>query len=503
LDKIHILQLGNEDWNHRYCLPDYVCLTCSRHLEEKPKRPFDLVFCDRYIRSDEFPLLEEAIKTYCYYVVGSDRHESLSEKRLFACKMGKRIRREQLQDFLMHEARNYFAKPYGEKFKLRDLAVAQDFQGEVLWNGNYSVELTGDFGDTLHQIVFWRNQIPIFEGQAIDLWLEFAKDPQVEISMTVTQFVMGSVSDVQNVWNFSQEELLGVVTIDNEKPDGLTFFSLNAKGRGRLEIISLHDRYSRRGHGVFLPGGRRYVTADREEVFAYFDPGDRKPPLNVYFSGYKTMEGFEGYHLMHRWKAPFLLLSEARLEGGAFYMGSREYEQQIEKILQGCLQELGFCTDELVLSGLSMGTYGALYYGCVLQPHALILGKPLTSMGDVAANERLLRPGGFPTSLDLLMYHRGSMDGEAIRQMNQRFWSRFDGADWSKTKFIISYMIEDDYDPGAYQKLLEHLSSAGVQVYGKGLHGRHNDDTGGIVGWFTSQYEKVLNEDFDRGKQEK
>jgi accessory secretory protein Asp2 len=184
-------------------------------------------------------------------------------------------------------------------------------------------------------------------------------------------------------------------------------------------------------------------------------------------------------------------------------MGSREYEQQIEKILQGCLQELGFCTDELVLSGLSMGTYGALYYGCVLQPHALILGKPLASMGDVAANERLLRPGGFPTSLDLLMYHRGSMDGEAIRQMNQRFWSRFDGADWSKTKFIISYMIEDDYDPGAYQKLLEHLSSAGVQVYGKGLHGRHNDDTGGIVGWFTSQYERVLNEDFDRGKQEK
>jgi accessory secretory protein Asp2 len=145
-----------------------------------------------------------------------------------------------------------------------------------------------------------------------------------------------------------------------------------------------------------------------------------------------------------------------------------------------------------------MGTYGALYYGCALKPHAIILGKPLASMGDVASNERLFRPGGFPTSLDLLMYNRGSMDNDAVGQLNERFWSRFDAADWSMTKFIISYMIEDDYDPNAYQNLLEHLSSSGVQVYGKGLHGRHNDDTGGIVGWFTSQYENVLKEDFAR-----
>jgi accessory secretory protein Asp2 len=64
-------------------------------------------------------------------------------------------------------------------------------------------------------------------------------------------------------------------------------------------------------------------------------------------------------------------------------------------------------------------------------------------------------------------------------------------------------MIEDDYDPSAYQTLLEHLSSSGVQVYGKGLHGRHNDNTGGIVGWFTSQYENVLKEDFGRRMHER
>ena len=64
-------------------------------------------------------------------------------------------------------------------------------------------------------------------------------------------------------------------------------------------------------------------------------------------------------------------------------------------------------------------------------------------------------------------------------------------------------MIEDDYDADAYQMLISHMQSEGVQIYGKGLHGRHNDNTGGIVNWFLDQYEKVLNEDFGRGKGKK
>ena len=58
----------------------------------------------------------------------------------------------------------------------------------------------------------------------------------------------------------------------------------------------------------------------------------------------------------------------------------------------------------MILSGISMGAYGALYYGCDIKPHAMILGKPLVNIGNVALNEKYLRPGGFPTSLDVLHY---------------------------------------------------------------------------------------------------
>ena len=145
-----------------------------------------------------------------------------------------------------------------------------------------------------------------------------------------------------------------------------------------------------------------------------------------------------------------------------------------------------------------MGTFGALYYGCDIGPHAVILGKPLASIGNVAASEKRMRPGGFPTSLDVLMRLCGDTDEASVERLNARFWNKFDAADWSRTKFIVSYMIEDDYDADAYASLIEHLRSDGAELYGKGIHGRHNDNTGGIVNWFVDQFDKILREDFGR-----
>ena len=162
------------------------------------------------------------------------------------------------------------------------------------------------------------------------------------------------------------------------------------------------------------------------------------------------------------------------------------------------LNELGLTKDELVLSGASMGTFGSLYYGSKLSPHALLLAKPLANMGNVARNERILRAGGFATSLDILMKNYDNLSDEAIEQLNNRMWDRFDSADWSQTKFIISYLYEDDYDPDGYPSILSHLKSSGVEVYGKGSHGRHTDNSANVMAWFKSQYNNLLHDDFSR-----
>lgn len=500
-EKIRILQLGTQDWNKIYKLPGYVSLTFVEHFEDIPKKPYDLFFWDRDLYEDEIPILHKAVKAYTCYATERVTLEGV-QKDFFEEKKGKYLLDHEIASFLMEEARNYFPGSYGEKYSMRDLAIAQGFKGKVKWNGNYSVSLYGDYGKELKQIAFWCNNVPIDKGQAIELWLEYKKDPTVQIALSVTQFVQGSISDVQQRWFFTEEELEDLVVLDNQKDYGVIFVSLLASGEGALDIIALNDRYCRRGHGCFIPGGERYVASNREEAFCYFDPGDRKPPLNVYFSGYKTRQGFEGYNLMRSMGCPFLLIAEPRLEGGCFYMGTEEYESMVKGMIDKYQKELGFSKEEVILSGISMGTYGALYYGCDIQPHAMILGKPLASIGSVAANETLHRPGGFPTSLDMLKYLSGGMDRDSVSRLNHRFWDKFDAANWSKSKFVVAYMIEDDYDRTAYNDLIAHLKSEGVQLYGKGLHGRHNDATSGIVSWFVSQFKKVLREDFGRGIEE-
>lgn len=497
MDKIQVLQVGHKNWEKIYTLPDILEFHYVNTLKKPLPELYDLVFLDRTLSNDEIDCLYKSIKAYTLYI--TDQAE-MTDKMvwLFNSKKGRRIAKIDIQEFLLHDARNYFPKPYGEKFKFINMAIAQGFNGSVKWEGNYCVCLYGDFGTEFNQAAYWRNNNPLFEGQCLDLWLEYQKDEQVSIALSVTYITYGSFSDFPQKWWFSEEEVRQGIQIDNQLPEGTIFISVLAKGSGKLRIIGLHDRDSRRGWGNFLPGGEQYVTSKREEVFCYFDPGDMKPPLNVYFSGYKTKEGFEGYYLMRSMGCPFLLIAEARLEGGSFYMGSEEYETMLCGAIMKYVKELGFTPDQVILSGISMGSFGAMYYGCDIRPHAILLAKPLLNIGLVAAKEKLHRPGGFPTSLDILRYLCGSADEEAVRQLNQRFWEKFDRTDWGESKIIASYMIEDDYDDSAYPKLLSHIHSDGVQLYGKGFHGRHNDDSDRVVEWFSSRLKQILIEDFQR-----
>lgn len=496
-DVIRVLQLGSKDWSKCYELPKGMDWRYVQEFKAAPKAPYDIVFVDRELAEEEISPLMKATKAYTLFVTDST---VLSEEmsRFYACKKGKRIAEADIQNFLHKEARNYFAKPYGEKFEFKNLSIAQGFSGSITWNGNCGVTVQGDYGQEFGQIAFWRNTFLLLQGQAVEMWLEYEKDPSVEIALSVTQFKRGTISEVQQKWYFSEKELDDLVVLDNEMVAGQVFVSLLAKGTGTLKIIALHDRYSRRGHGMFLPGGERYVTSSREEFFYYFDPGDMKPPLNVYFSGYKTLQGFEGYNMMRSMGCPFLLIAEPRALGGCLYLGNEEYEKSLADIIRKYMSELGFSGEQVILSGISMGSFGALYYGKDILPHALIVGKPVTNVRVVAENERLRRPGGFPPALDMLYYLSGNFDGENIERVNAKFWDKFESTNWGNTKFVMAYMLEDDYDDRAYDMLISHLKADGVQVYGKGIHGRHNDATGAVVSWFKSQYEKILYEDFSR-----
>lgn len=162
---------------------------------------------------------------------------------------------------------------------------------------------------------------------------------------------------------------------------------------------------------------------------------------------------------------------------------------------------LHFNEKDLIFTGLSMGSYAALYYGCDFSPNSIIIGQPLTNLGSVAKNETIFRPEVFPTSLDILRQNGlCELSDVAVEELNNRFWKKFDRSKLEGTKIVSSYMKNDDYDKDAFSCLTTHSINKNNTIYGKGIEGRHNDNKDAIVNWYHLQYERILKEDFDRGE---
>ena len=203
--------------------------------------------------------------------------------------------------------------------------------------------------------------------------------------------------------------------------------------------------------------------------------------------------------MMKNLQCPFLLFSDPRLEGGAFYLGTEKLEDKIQATIQYYLDYLGLDRSDLILSGLSMGTFPALYYGSHFEPKGIVVGKPLTNLGTIAQRGRLEAPGVFPTSFDVLHLQTGGVSQKDMKDLDQRFWTRFKQADFSQTTFGLSYMKDEDMDSGAYDQLVETLCQTGAKILSKGTAGRHNDDTGTNVAWFIHFYKMIL-EEYGRGE---
>ncbi|MDS8295461.1 accessory Sec system protein Asp2, partial [Streptococcus pneumoniae] len=110
---------------------------------------------------------------------------------------------------------------------------------------------------------------------------------------------------------FTTDDMEAAILLDDDFSSFISV-SLEAKGNGRLKIGALHQRLTRYQFGKFVLGGNIIRSKNREEINYFFYPGDFKPPLNVYFSGYRRAEGFEGFGMMKSLGSPFLLFQDPR-----------------------------------------------------------------------------------------------------------------------------------------------------------------------------------------------
>lgn len=391
-----------------------------------------------------------------------------------------------------------FPGQYGDKVSPKYCIVSPSFEGEAHYEGNKALVLSGDFGKEMTPILSWQKHLFYDEGKVIQIWPEFTVTGNVEVEFVFRLITQGTADTFVEEYVRHHTEWDAPLEIPRRTHDAYIIISARAKGQGTFHMGAVHKRWSRLDLGQFILGGKRFSDINHDEFIYYFNPGDMKPPLNVYFSGYRPAEGFEGYFMMNRFNAPFILIGDPRIEGGAFYLGSETFEQAIKNVIQDGLDYLGFNRNELILSGLSMGSFGALYYGAQLNPAGIVVGKPLINVGTIAQNMPLQRPEDFGTALDVLLKNEEGLEVSHIEHLNRKFWDKIENADFSRTTFAIAYMEQDDYDMHAFKMLLPVMTRQHARVMSRGVPGRHNDDSPTITSWFVNFYNIILESQFGR-----
>ncbi|GAB2021991.1 accessory Sec system protein Asp2 [Pseudolactococcus yaeyamensis] len=404
---------------------------------------------------------------------------------------------------------DYTISTNGYKLNTKFLQVRESFKGTSVKKGNFSLEMSGDFGQEMQQILSWKSDFkPIAAKTSLvfypeimvssgDIELEikiFLHDPYTE---TITAIFRGSPQVFR-----SQEKVI-YNHLNTSQAVGIALYAKG--GEGKIEIGQVHFREHLSDNSILIPGGKQLIdtTVRHEEILYYFHPGDLKPPLSVLFSTHRIKEGFDGRGMMGKKESPFLLISDPRLLGGNLYLGSNVLEEKVVALIKDKLAWLGFTNKELILSGISMGAFASLYYAADLKPAAVILGKLLTSLGSSAMAEPIRGHDEFGTSADMLL-HFGDKSGNSIaeqaKQLDRKFWDKFEDADFNATIFAICYMKNDEYNDNVFSRLVESLRthSPKASIIYKGYVGRHNDNTGGTVTWVDKQYRNILSKQFGR-----
>ena len=503
-----ILQIGIDNWAHHYEIPEnmdwyYFCpnspLALRKMMEMEGITSFHAILIeDGQYLSDLLPFIHH-IEPYTLFYDQDFQTTDLGILDLLKKRCAQTADFSDPQQLLNDLSTSLFGGGYGDKLFPYSIQVNPSFEGAISYQGFEHVTLEGNFGDDFQQLAYWSYNVLVGKNLPIELWLEYEKQGDCEFRLVIRKIWDGSVDDFFEEEVYSEADLAKAIILDSKNANYFLFVSIEGRGNGKLQLGNLHKRWSRKQFGKFVLGGNIIHDSKRDEINYFFHPGDFKPPLAVYFAGFRPAEGFEGYWMMKNLGCPFLLFSDPRLQGGAFYLGSDELENKVKQTIQYYLDYLGLTSKDLILSGLSMGTFPSFYYGASFEPHAIIVGKPLANIGTIARRGRLEAPGVFDTSFDILRHQTGGISSQHMLKLDQRFWKVFKQADFSMTTFGLSYMKDEDMDSQAYEQLVSHLCNTGAKILSRGTVGRHNDDSNTNILWFLHFYNMVL-EDFGRSR---
>ena len=174
--------MGNEDLSLQLHIPDYVEWNNINDLKDATERSYDVCVLNRCVNEKEARILLKKIRAYTLFLLDDVKVDKWTTW-ICTSRRARVLDIQTLQEFINEDIHLFYSYTYGEKYDPHSLSISQNFKGSVFWNGFNGVELEGDYGDDYYQVAYWRGNIPVFQGQTINFWLEYEKDDSVSIQL--------------------------------------------------------------------------------------------------------------------------------------------------------------------------------------------------------------------------------------------------------------------------------------------------------------------------------
>lgn len=324
--------------------------------------------------------------------------------------------------------------------------------------GRFSAQFIGDFGEAWQQIGTLNTSIGDLAPTVENLvWLDYTQTNTVAVKLEFVYYRDGHVQKRQAISGDALRELTAVGGLDNYQNYQILVF---ASGQGTLDLHVLHQRRSRHGLGLLLPGDDWQLTDEHEEVLSYFNPGNRQSPLVVNFSSmHAHADGFDMRESMNTLESPYLLFSDVRMQGGAFHIGTETYEKTIIETIRKTMKTLHLEPKDVILTGYGMGSFPAMYYAADIKPQAVVLAKPIVNIGTLTENIDFPQAVNQDWTLDVRRFLAGRMHPDDTNGLNQIFWHHISQIDWQKISVSLMTLTQDEYDGQSLSQLLDFFSA--------------------------------------------
>ena len=375
--------------------------------------------------------------------------------------------------------------------------IADDFPGIVERHGRYEMRVSGAFPegtllfDYQRLVANWGKPIFVvpfrrFYNAPGRHRLSFDYEMTGDIRLTYVIETLDKTGRILKVDRFTEKE--GFF----DAPEDAEFKGqVYIKGRGSVRIGKVWTYKDKHELGWFQMGDTRRLTKNGEFIYSYFIPGKRKERLIVGFSGNLSELPHYERQTMANYDFPVLLFCDLRGRGGAFQLGknlSVDYEEELTEIIDEKLAELQLTRSDLIMTGWSMGSFPAMYYGMALSAGDIIAAKLLLHLGTVTSNLKVLYRTE-PSMIAAREYLTGRCQPEDTDKLNVLIADRLAESDLSGTNIHAFMMSADELD--RCEDFFENLKDRARSVSISHEIGFHAEKLAEMSRWINEQLDDI------------